>query len=193
MNKCWEIPTITLNSTGILNFKRGTLRKRKCEYSVILLCPTLHDSMSCSKPGFPVLRYLPEFAQALVHWVDDAFQPSHPLVLSLSSFPSCPQSFPASGSFPMSWLFTSGGQSIGTSASALPMNSQDWFYLGLTGLISLLFKGLSRVFLCTTIQKHQFCSAQPRLCPTLTPVHDYWKHQRFDHSDFCQQNNVSAF
>ena len=76
---------------------------------------------------------------------------------------SCPQSFPASRSFPMSRLFTSGGQCIGASASALPMNIQDWFPLGLTGLISLLSKGLSRVFSNTTVQKHQFFSAQPSL------------------------------
>ena len=75
---------------------------------------------------------------------------------------SCPQSFPASGSFPVSWLFASGGQIIGASASAsvLPMNSQDWFPLGWTGWISLQSKGLSRVFCNTTIQKHQFFSAQ---------------------------------
>ena len=73
-----------------------------------------------------------------------------------------PQSFPASGSFPMSQFFTSGGQSIKASASAsvLPMNIQDWFPLGLTGLISLQSKGLSRVFSSSTIQKHQFFRAQ---------------------------------
>ena len=70
------------------------------------------------------------------------------------------QSFPASGSFPMSWLFESGGHNIRASASAsvLPMNIQNWFPLGLTGLISLLSKGLSRVFSNTTVQKHQFFS-----------------------------------
>ena len=75
---------------------------------------------------------------------------------------SCLQSFPASGSFPVSWLFTSGGQSIGASASesVLPLNIQDWFLLGLTGLISLLSKGLSGVFSSTTILKHQFFSDQ---------------------------------
>ena len=74
------------------------------------------------------------------------------------------QSFPASGSFPMSWLFSSGGQSIGVSASAsvLSMNIQGWFPLELTGLI-LQSKGLSRIFPSTTFQKHQFFSAQPSL------------------------------
>ena len=83
------------------------------------------------------------------------------ILFCLLSF--CPQSFPMSGSFPMSWFFASGGQSIGASASAsvLPMNIQSWFPLGLTGLISLQSKGLSRVFSSTTVWKHQFFSAQP--------------------------------
>ena len=88
----------------------------------------------------------------------------HPTISSsVIPFSSCLQSFPASGSFPMSRLFASGGQSIGVSASAsvLPMNIQDWFPLGLTGWISLQSKGLSRVFQHhTTVQKHQFFSAQ---------------------------------
>ena len=77
-------------------------------------------------------------------------------------FSSCLQSFPASGSFPMSQFFASGGQSIGvsTSASVLPMNIQDWFPLGWTGWISLLSKGLSRVFSNTTVQRHQFFRAK---------------------------------
>ena len=75
---------------------------------------------------------------------------------------SCPQSFPASGSFQMSQLFTSGGQSTGVSASTsiLPMNTQDWSPLGWTGWISLQSKGLSRVFSNTTVQKYQFFGAQ---------------------------------
>ena len=88
----------------------------------------------------------------------------HPAISSsLIPFSSCPQSFPASGSFPMSQLFASGGQRIGVSASAsvLPMNTQDWSLLGWTGWISLQSKGLSRVFSNTTIQKHQFFGIQP--------------------------------
>ena len=87
----------------------------------------------------------------------------HPTISSsVIPFSSCLQPFPASGSFPMSQFFTSGGQSIGASASAsvLPMNIQDWFPLGWTGWISLLSKGLSRVFSNTTVQKHQFFSNQ---------------------------------
>ena len=88
----------------------------------------------------------------------------HPTISSsVVPFSSCLQSFPASGSFLMSWFFTSGGQSIGVSASAsvLPMNIQDWFPLGWTSLISLLSKGLSRVFSNITVQKHQFFRIQP--------------------------------
>ena len=87
----------------------------------------------------------------------------HPTILSsVIPFSSCPQSFLASGSFPMSQLFTSGGQSIGVSASAsvLPINTQDWSPLGWTGWISLQSKGLSRVFSNTTVQKHQFLGTQ---------------------------------
>ena len=87
----------------------------------------------------------------------------HPIISSsLIPFSSCPQSFLASGSFQMSQLFTSGGQSTGVSASTpvLPMNIQDWSPLGWTGWISLQSKGLSRVFSNTTVQKHQFFRAQ---------------------------------
>ena len=85
----------------------------------------------------------------------------HPTILSSVVPFSCLQSFPASGSFPVSQLFVSSGQSIGTStwASFLPMNIQDWFPLGLTGWISLQSNGLSRVFSNTTVQKHQFLFA----------------------------------
>ena len=85
-----------------------------------------------------------------------------PFLSSVIPFSSCPLSFPASGSFQMSQLFTSGGQSIGVSASTSvpPMNSQDWSPLGWTGWISLQSKGLSRVFSNTTVQKHQFFCTQ---------------------------------
>ena len=90
----------------------------------------------------------------------------HPTISpSVIPFSSCLLSFKALGSFPVSWLFPSGGQSITLSASAsiLPMNFQGWGPLGLTGLISLLSKGLSRVFFSTKIQSHQFFGAQPSL------------------------------
>ena len=108
-----------------------------------------HTRLPCPSPT-------PQLAQTHVHRVGDAVQPSHALLSP------CLQSFPASGSFPMSQFFTSGGQSIGVSASAsvLPMNIQDRFLLGSTGLISLQSKRLSRVFSNTTVQKHQLFSTQ---------------------------------
>ena len=108
--------------------------------SVAQSCPTPCDPINRSTPGLPVHHQLPKFTQTHVHWVSDAIQPFHPVV----PFSSCPQCLPASGSFPMSQLFTSGGQSIGVSAlaSVLPKNTQDWSPLEWTGWISLQFKGL---------------------------------------------------
>ena len=113
---------------------------------------------------------------------------------SMAPFSSCLQSFPASGSFPITQFFPSDSQSIGVSASAsiFPMNIQDWFLLGLTGLISLQSKGLSRVFSNTTVQKHQFFGTQLPYSPTLTSIPDYWKNHSFDYIDLGQQSNVSA-
>ena len=127
--------------------------------SVAQSCPTLFDPMNHSTPGLPVYHQLPEFTQTHAHRVSDTIQPSHPLS---SPFSSCPQSLPASGSFPMNQLFAWGGQNIRVSASASvpPTHSQDWSPLGWTGWISLLSKGLSRVFSNTTVQKHQFFGAQ---------------------------------
>ena len=106
---------------------------------------------------------------------------------SVAPFSSCLQCFTASGSFPMCWLLAAGSQSIGTSASAsvLPMNIQSGFTLGLTGLISLVSKGLSRVFSSTKIQKHQFSALSLLKGPTLISVHDYWKNYSFDYMDLC--------
>ena len=117
--------------------------------------------MDCSTPGFLVLHYILELAQTHIHCVSDAIQLSNPVI----SFSFCLQYFPASGSFPISQFFTSGGQSIGASASAsvLLMNIQDRFPLGLTGWISLQSKGLSGVFSNTTAQKHQFFGFKPSL------------------------------
>ena len=102
---------------------------------------------------------------------------------SVTPFSSCPQSLPASESFPMSQLFAWGGQSIGVSAlaSVLPMNTQDWSPLGWTGWISMQSKGLSRVFSNTTVQKHQFFSSQPQpslwssshMCTWLLETHSF--------------------
>ena len=120
-------------------------------------CPTLCDLMNCRTPGFPVHYQLPDLAQTHVHWVSDVIQP---LSSSVIPFSSCLQSF--SASFLVSQFFISGGQSTRASASAsvLPMNTQDWFPLGLTSWISLQSKGLSRVFSNTTVLKHQFFATQ---------------------------------
>ena len=103
---------------------------------------------------------------------------------SVTPFSSCPQLFPATESFPVSWLFPSGDKCVGTSASAtvLPMNIQDWFPLGLTGLISLLSKGLSRVFSSIINSKASVLWLHFGLLygPILTSVHDYWKNHSFD-------------
>ena len=122
-----------------------------------LNCVLLCNPMNCSTPGFPVLHYLPELGQWLSQW----YYPTIPS--SITPF-SCPQSFPALGSLSMSQFSAPGSQIIGASASAsvpdLPMNTQDWFALGLTGLI-LQSKGLSSVFSSTTVQKHQLSSTKP--------------------------------
>ena len=117
----------------------------------MLSCWVMSDClppMDWSMQGFPVLHCLPEFAQINVYSVRNTIQPSYPVVSSTS----CPESFPSSGSFPRNRLFASGGQRICVSASAsvLTMNIQSWFPLGLTGLISLRYKGLSRLFSSTT-------------------------------------------
>ena len=107
----------------------------------------------------------------------------HPTISSsVIPFSSCLQSFPASGSFPMSQFFPSGGQSIRLSASAsvLPMNIQDWFPLGWTGWISLQSKGLSRVFSNTTVQNINSSALNLLYSPTLTSIHDYWENHSFD-------------
>ena len=127
--------------------------------SVAQLCPTLCNPMNHSTPGLPVYHQLLESTQTHVHWVGDHIQPSHPL-----SAPSPPAFNPSQHQslFQICQLFASGGQSIGVSASAsvLLVNIQDWSPLGWTGWISLQSKGLSRVFSNTTVQKHQFFSAQ---------------------------------
>ena len=140
-----------------------------CFCSVAWSCPTLCDPWTAqchASLSFTVSQSLLQLTFLRSRW-----DPT--ISSSVSLFSSCPQSFPASGSFPMSRLFASGGQNIGASASApvLPMNFQGWFPLGLTGFISLQSKGFSRVFSSTTFWKHQFFSAQLSLwsnCPIHT-------------------------
>ena len=120
----------------------------------------------------------------------------HPTISSsVVPFSSCSQSFPASGSFPMSQLFAWGGQSIGVSASisVLPMNTQDWSPLGRTGWISFQYKELS------SLLQHHSSKASILRCSTFFtvqlshPVHDHWKNYSLDQMDLCRQSNVSAF
>ena len=139
----------------------------------------LCDPMDCSTPGFPVLHHLPEFAQTQVHWVSDTILPSHSLSVPFSF---CLQSFPASGSFPMSQFFTSGGPSIWASASGsvLPMNIQDWSPLGWTGWTSLQSKGLSTVFSKPQFKSINSSAFSLLYSSTLTSIHDYWKNHSLD-------------
>ena len=133
------------------------------------------DPMNCSTPGLPVHHQLPEFTQTHVHRVSEAIQPSHPLLS-----PSPPAPNPSQHQSLFQWVnsFAWGGQSTGVSAleSVLSKNTQDWSPLKWTGWISLLFKGLSRVFSNTTVQKHQFFGAHFLHSPNLTSIHDHWKN-----------------
>ena len=118
-------------------------------------CLTLHNPVGCSTPGSSVLHCLLEFAQNHVRWGSDAVYPSHPLPFPFPFVFSLSQH---QGLFPVMALHIRWPKSA--SASVFPMNIQGWFLLGLTGLISLLSKGLSRVFSSTTVQKHPFFSTQ---------------------------------
>ena len=134
-----------------------------CCCSVAKSCLTFCNPMDCSIPGSSVLCYLPELAKLKFISIESVMLSNY--LICCRSFFFCLQSFPASGSFPVSWLFTSGGQSIRVSASAsvLPMNVQGWSPLELTGLISMQSRGFWRVFSSTTVWKHQFFSTQPSL------------------------------
>ena len=135
-------------------------------------CPTLCDPMTCRTPGLPVHHQLPEFTPTHIHWVCDALQPSHPL-----SSPSPPalKSLPASESFPMSQLFSWGGQSIEVSAlvSVLPKKSQGWFPSEWTGWISLQSKGLQESSPTPHFKSINSSALSFLYSPTLTTIHDY--------------------
>ena len=119
--------------------------------------------------------------------------------LTISSFVTpfsfCILSFLTSRSFPLSQLLASGGQTVGVSASAsvLPMNIQGWFPVGLTALISLQSKGLSRVFSSTTFKSINSMALRVLCGPTVISVNDYWKNHNFEYVDICWQSDVSAF
>ena len=121
----------------------------------------------------------------------------HPTISSsVNPFSSCPHIFSRIKVFskesvlPIRWPKYC---SFSPSASVLTMNIQGGFHLGLTDLISLLSKGLSRVFSSTTVRKHKFFSTQPSLWPSLTSIHDYWKNHTFNYMELCRQSAVSAF
>ena len=166
----------------------------KCTYcycSVAQACPNLVTPWTEAHQAF-----LPSQSPRVCSNSSPLSQWSHPTILSsVIPFSSCLQSFPASGSFPMSWLFTSGGQNTGSSpsASVLPMSIRGWFPLGLKGLNSLQSKGFLRVFSNTTVQSTNSAALSLLYNPTLTSVHDYWKNHSFDYMEFCWQSDVSAF
>ena len=160
----WDVDAETLGlDTGDYNNNTHNDIYKLCDSvqfsSVAQSFLSLCNPMDCSTPRPPCPSPTPRVYSnscPLSWWW-------HPTISSsVAPFSSCPQSFPASGSFPISHFFASGGQSIGVpaSASVLPMNIQDWFPWGWTGWISLQSKGLSRVFSNTTVQKHQFFRAQ---------------------------------
>ena len=147
--------------------------------SVAQSCPTLCNPMNHSTPDLPVHHQLLEFIQTHFHRIGDAIQPSHPLS---SPSPPAPKSLPASGSFPMSKLFTWASQSIGVSASAsvLPPNIQNGLPLGWTGWIFLQSKGLSRVFSNTIVQSINSLVLSFLHSTTLTSICDHWKNRSLD-------------
>ena len=156
-----------------------------CEYlwlSVQFSCSVVSDycdPMNCSTPGLPVHQQLPECTRLMSI---ESVMPSSHLILCRPVLLLPPKSLAASESFPMSQLFTWGGQSTGVSAleSFLPKNLQGWSTLEWTGWISLQSKGLSKVFSNTTVLKHQFFNAQLSLSPTFMSIHDYWKNNSLD-------------
>ena len=118
----------------------------------------------------------------------------HPTISSSVIPFSCLQSFPASGPFPMSQLFTSGGQSIGVlaSTSVLAMNIQDWFPLGLTGWVSSQERDSQQSFPTTQVKSINSSALSFLYSPTLTSIRDYWKNQSLDQAELCWQSNVSV-
>ena len=145
--------------------------------------------MNCSLPGFPLLFYLLTFSPIRVCWVADAIQPSHPL-LPLLLFPFI---FPSLRVFSNESALCIRRPKNWTSASVLPVNFiQGWFPLGLTGLISLLSKALSRVFSSTPVQNISSSVLSLLYGPTLTSEHDHWKNHSFDYRDLSLLFNTQS-
>ena len=144
---------------------------KAAQFSLVAqLCPTLCNPMTAARQAS--LSFIISNSRPLSRWC-------HPTISSfVVPFSSCLHSFPASGSFPVSQFFPSGG--VSASASVLPMNIQDWFPLGLTGLISLQSKGLSRVFSSTKFESRNTSALILLHGLTLMSIHDYWKNHTFD-------------
>ena len=165
--------------------------------SVAKSCPTLWDPMNFSTLGFSVLRSLPEFAQTHesvmpsnhLILIGESVMPSNHLIL-IGPFSSCPQSFPATRSFSISWLFASGDQSIGVSASVLPMNIQGWLPLGLTAWSPCRPRDSQGSSPTPQFKSINSSALSLLYGPSLT---DYWTNHSFDYRDVCRQIDVSAF
>ena len=159
--------------------------------------------MDHSTPGSPVFQgvwtkflkfILPnflKFAQIHVHWVSEAVT----ILFSATPFSFCFHSFTASGSFPVSQLFASGGQSTGAAASAsvLPMNTQGWFLFGWTSFISLLSKDSQESSPTPQFKSIHSWVLSLLYGPTLISIHDYWKNHSFDCMHLCWQSDIFAF
>ena len=166
---------------------------RSCCCWIPKSCLTFCDPMDCSIPGFPVLHYLPEFAQT--HSIESVMPSTHLILCCpLLHLPSIFTSIRIFSSelalhirWPKYWNF---------SFSISPSNEyiQGWFPLGLIGLTTLLSKGLWRIFSSTIVWKHQFCSMQPFLwSSSYIRICLLRKTHSFDYTDLCQQSDVSAF
>ena len=162
----------------ICNIYKSLLDTTIFDLLLLFSCSVMSNSLQPHGLQHAWLHYFPECAQTHVHWVSDAIQPIHPL----SSPSPPPQSFLASVFFQMSLLFTSGGQSIGLSASTsvLPMNTQDWSPLGWTGWISLQSKGLSRVFSTPQFKSINSFVLSPLYNPTLKGLRENIKKKKME-------------
>ena len=157
-----------------------------CCCSVAKSCMTICGPMDCSIPGFPVLHYLPEFAQIRVHWVSDAIQPSHPL-------PSPPPPFNLSQH---QRVFTQQVAKVWVSASALVTTSNEYsglIFFRIAWFDLLAAPGTLESSAGPQFESINFLALSLLYGPVLTFVHDYWKNHRFDYTDLCRQSDVSAF
>ena len=155
------------------------------------LCPNLCNPMDCSTPGLPVLAISQSFPKfmSIDQWCHPAISSSDVLFFFYL------QSFPASGTFPRSQLFTSDYQNTGASgwASLFPLSIHGWFLLRLTSVISLLSQGLSGVFSSTTLRRRRFFGILPSLWPSSHNLYEHWEDHSLDYIDYNWQSDVSAF